>query len=158
MFCNLAIASVIHKAWFTKKTYARRPHTKKYSDNITSVVVILATVAIRYALDNWSSGVYLKQNFEGGTFKGKSIHVSQCQGQFVRSVCQSECRAGVSESVCQSRCQSRYVRVNMSESLCQSRYGRVNMSESMCQSQCVRVNVSESMCRSQCQSGELIVR
>src|SRR6266566_9164987 len=95
MFCHLGIAGVLYNAWYRKKSYARRPHTRKYSENINGVAIILATVAIRYALDNWSSGMYLKKNFEGGTFKGESEFINVRANVSVRVIVRVErmCRS-----------------------------------------------------------------
>ena len=90
MFCHLAIAGVLYNTWHKKETYARRPQTRKYSDCINSVAIILATVAIRYTLNNWSAGIYLKKNFEGGTFKGESEFINVRANVFIQVIVRVE--------------------------------------------------------------------
>lgn len=72
MFCNKAMAKVLAIAWYDMKKYKLRTNCRKYTNNVSSEALIVATVTFRYPLDNWSSGVYTRRNFEGGLFKGRS--------------------------------------------------------------------------------------
>jgi Domain of unknown function (DUF6532) len=65
MFLHRAITETIHRALFkAKRNYARRTHTRPYTNHITAGMVLLATVGLRHALEEFSGGVYSKISFE----------------------------------------------------------------------------------------------
>lgn len=65
------MAKVLALPRYDKKHFGLRAPCRKYTNSVNSVTLILATVTIRYALDNWSSGSYRRTNFEGGLFKSE---------------------------------------------------------------------------------------
>ena len=74
MFLHRAITAVIEKALYDsrRRNYARRTHTSKYTQQVTSQSLILATVSIKHALQNWASGEYIRTAFDADAHKGMS--------------------------------------------------------------------------------------
>jgi hypothetical protein len=58
MFMNRAIGEVIGTSLFRSKSknFARRPHTREFTQQISVSSILLATCAVRHILECWISG------------------------------------------------------------------------------------------------------
>ena len=74
MFLHKAISAVIGKVLYEAKhrNYARRSHTCKYTERITPQCLILATVAVKHALQCYASGERIRITFDADSHKGMS--------------------------------------------------------------------------------------
>lgn len=74
MFLHKAISQVLFLCFYKGlKSFAKRNWTSKYTEKIAPQAIMLATVALRHGLDNYSCGNNARRHFEAVFYKGKHL-------------------------------------------------------------------------------------